>query len=136
MVQTVISKLNSIAHEFGIVIIKVNAGVNDPDVAIVEDKVIFMNISFNTRFSYIFRLAHELAHLIDGDTGSQGAYAFSPYSKKLEERHAHEFALNFLAALFFQDTPVEYRNYINFMELFGLPSYFEDMAREAVMHAG
>ena len=135
MKQTVISKLNSIARQCGIVIIKVNAGMHDPDVAIVEDKVIFMNVSFNTKFSYAFRLAHELAHLIDGDTGSQVVYAFSPYSKKMEERHAHEFALNFLAALFFQDTPVEYRNYVNFMDVLGLPAYFEDMAREAVMQA-
>lgn len=135
MIQTVISKLNSIARQCGIVIIKVNAGIHDPDVAIVEDKVIFMNVSFKTKFSYAFRLAHELAHLIDGDTGNQVVYAFSPYSKKMEERHAHEFALNFLAALFFQDTPVEYRNYVNFMDVLGLPAYFEDMSREAVMQA-
>ena len=50
MIQTVISKLNSIARQCGIVIIKVNAGIHDPDVAIVEDKVIFMNVSFKTKF--------------------------------------------------------------------------------------
>lgn len=43
--------------------------------------------------------------------------------------------MHIIAKYVFQDTPVEYRNYINFMESLGLPSYFEDMAREAVMQA-
>ena len=50
MKQTVISKLNSIARQCGIVIIKVNAGMHDPDVAIVEDKVICSYARFTDRF--------------------------------------------------------------------------------------
>ena len=62
-------------------------------------------------------------------------YAFSIGATKSSERIAHEQAMHIIAKYVFQDTPVEYRNYINFMESLGLPSYFEDMAREAVMQA-
>lgn len=135
MIQNIISTLNDIARESDITIIQVHASASDPDVAIVEDKVIFMNKAFHTSFSYAFRLAHELAHLLNVDTSGQGAYAFSPYSRKVEERRAHEYAALILAGLFFADTPIEYRNYFDFMDILGLPASFEDIARDAVMNA-
>ncbi|AWF95344.1 hypothetical protein B6254_0937 [Weissella cibaria] len=55
-------------------------------------------------------------------------------------RDAHEISANtgmiqLLAFLSYSDTPLEYRNYLEFMRELNLPSWFEDMAREAVMTA-
>ncbi|MDA5458901.1 hypothetical protein B816_387 [Weissella confusa] len=40
-----------------------------------------------------------------------------------------------IASFWFDDVPVESRNWLDFMNYLGLQSHFEDMAREAVMQA-
>ena len=103
------------------------------DFAIVKLRTVVINVNSSTSIELVFRLAHELAHLLFGADLNTKVYHFSPLTKRHEERIAHEQAMHMIAKYVFQDTPVEYRNYVNFMDVLGLPSYFEDMAREAVM---
>ena len=106
-----------------------------PDLSVPSQRKVIINRNSNNNVSVAFRLAHELSHILFGSVEQNRVYAFSIGATKLSERIAHEQAMHIIAKYVFQDTPVEYRNYINFMESLGLPSYFEDMAREAVMQA-
>lgn len=105
------------------------------DFAIAKLRTVVINVNSSTSIELVFRLAHELAHLLFGADLNTKVYHFSPLTKRNEERIAHEQAMHMIAKYVFQDTPVEYRNYVNFMDVLGLPSYFEDMSREAVMNA-
>jgi hypothetical protein len=53
-------------------------------------------------------------------------------TRKRSEREANENAVRMLAKYVYKDTPLEYRNYINFMNEFGLPSAFEEMAKDTI----
>ena len=52
--------------------------------------------------------------------------------KNREERDAHFNAVKLIAKYIYQEVPLEYRNYINFMDESGLPSHFEYMVKEAI----
>ena len=105
------------------------------DFAIKQLRTVVINVNSSSNIDLVFRLAHELAHLLFGTDLNVQVYHFSPFTQRHEERIAHEQAMHIIAKYVFQDTPVEYRNYINFMEVLGLPASFEDMARESVMNA-
>lgn len=132
MTSYVVSRLKEIALANNIIIIETHSTSCDPDVSVIEDRVIFMNLNFDTSISYAFRLAHELAHIIYGDFGSQSVYAFSIYSRKYEERQAHRHGLQIITDIIYSDTPTEYRNYIDFMHEFGLPAHFEELVKEVI----
>jgi Zn-dependent peptidase ImmA (M78 family) len=95
---------------------------------------IFMNPN-ETTVTYEFGLAHELSHALYGDPNGEQYYPFSLLFKNAEETAANKNAVRLISDFVYRDTPIEFRNYVNFMESLGLPSYFEDMAREAVMQA-
>ncbi|TYC50853.1 ImmA/IrrE family metallo-endopeptidase [Weissella muntiaci] len=130
--QEMYSQLSTIASRNGIEIIVVDRKDDEPDLAIAGDNIIFLNKNYVTSFSIVFRLAHELAHLLYGDLEDQKAYAFSPLSEKYEERRAHYGASKIIASIMYFDVPMYSRNYINFMGEFGLPSAFEDIVHEAI----
>jgi Domain of unknown function (DUF955). len=105
------------------------------DFAITKLRTVVMNVNLDSGIELVFRLAHELSHLLFGDSDNVKLYQFSPYFQKSEERTAHNQAMHMIAKFVFQDTPIEYRNYLNFMDILGLPSWFEEMAKDAVLNA-
>ena len=125
-------ELLRIANKNGIIIKYEQRSTSIPDIAVAGDDVIYINLNFFTGFSIVFRLAHELAHLLYGDVESQQVYAFSPLSEKYEERLAHLNASKILANMMYYEVPMDKRNYINFMNQFTLPSSFEGIVREAI----
>lgn len=103
-----------------------------PDICYPKHRKIIINNNCLTTVDPTFRLAHEINHILHGDTESQKIYAFSPLSKKDEENTANYHAIKLLARIAYQDTPMEYRNYLDFMDFFGLPLHFENMVKRAV----
>lgn len=90
---------------------------NVPDTTWPSCKAIMMNINFNTKVSYHFRLAHELSHLLYGDTSLQDVYQFSEFGKRGEELIAHKNAIKMLMEL---KRPT---NVQTFMEVYKIPSW-------------
>lgn len=93
---------------------------NVPDTTWPSCKAIMMNINFNTKVSYHFRLAHELSHLLYGDTSLQDVYQFSEFGKRGEELIAHKNAIKMLMEL---KRPT---NVQTFMEVYKIPSWLSD----------
>lgn len=91
-----------------------------PDTAITSIKVIVMNMNFVTCSSYLYRLAHELSHILYGDQELQGVYNFSEFGKRGEELKAHHNAVKLLLNIE-QPTSV-----INFMDFYRVPAWLGD----------
>ncbi|WP_167846590.1 ImmA/IrrE family metallo-endopeptidase [Weissella confusa] len=91
-----------------------------------------MNPNSSTQYAYEFRLAHELAHLLYGDTESDAVYNFSPYMMRVSERVANVQAIRMIASFWFDDVPVESRNWLDFMNYLGLQSHFEAMVKDSI----
>ncbi|WP_226997386.1 ImmA/IrrE family metallo-endopeptidase [Pediococcus damnosus] len=91
-----------------------------PDTAITSIKVIVMNINFATCSSYLYRLSHELSHILYGDQELQGVYNFSEFGKRGEELKAHHNAVKLLLTI---KRP---NNAANFMDFYQIPAWLSD----------
>ena len=110
---------------------------SDPDVVVIrEDKsaVIIINDNFLVSVPIVVRKAHEYIHAINNND-TPAVYNFSTGMRDAHETSANTGMIQLLAFLSYAETPLEYRNYIEFMTELNLPSWFEDVAREAVMNA-
>ncbi|WP_273710487.1 ImmA/IrrE family metallo-endopeptidase [Leuconostoc mesenteroides] len=90
-----------------------------PDFSVVKRQGVFMNVNFDTKVSYEFRLAHEMSHLIYGDSEIQGIYTFSEFGHRQEELLAHRNAIRMLMSI---EMPT---NINTFMEYYHVPSWLE-----------
>ncbi|WP_349550783.1 ImmA/IrrE family metallo-endopeptidase [Leuconostoc pseudomesenteroides] len=90
-----------------------------PDFSVVRRQGVFMNINFDTKVSYEFRLAHEMSHLIYGDGDMQRIYTFSEFGHRHEELIAHRNAIRILMSI---EMPTSVNT---FMEYYRVPSWLE-----------
>ncbi|GAK31833.1 hypothetical protein WOSG25_170160 [Weissella oryzae SG25] len=131
--KNLINYLYFIASENGIeVVVTDRLESHDTDIAIPAARKVIINENSSTNIDVSFRLAHELSHILFGNSESDEVYSFSIGSQRTSEINANKNALSMITKFVYLDTPLEYRNYINFMNAFGLPSYFEDMVKEAI----
>ena len=103
-----------------------------PDISVPSQRKIIINANYDTNVEVAFRLAHEISHVMLGNYEENCVYQFSIGTRKRSEHEANENAVKILGKFVYADTPVEYRNYINFMNEFGLPSSFESMVRDII----
>lgn len=103
-----------------------------PDICVPSQRKIIINANYDTHIEVAFRLAHEISHIMLGNYEENCVYQFSIGTRRVSEREANENAVKILGKFVYTDTPVEYRNYINFMNEFGLPSSFENMVRNII----
>lgn len=103
-----------------------------PDICVPSQRKIIINANYDTHVEVAFRLAHEISHIMLGNYQENHLYQFSIGTRKRSEREANENAVKILGKFVYADTPVEYRNYINFMNKFGLPSSFEPMVEDII----
>lgn len=103
-----------------------------PDISVPSQRKIIINANYDTNVEVAFRLAHEISHVMLGNYEENCIYQFSIGTRRVSEREANENAVKTLGKFVYADTPVEYRNYINFMNEFGLPSSFESMVRDII----
>lgn len=104
----------------------------DTDICIPSLNTVVINESYVTSVDVAFRLAHEMSHIIFGNDDQNAVYAFSIGSNKYSEVAADRNAIKMIAKFIYQDTPLEYRNWANFMTAFGLPFCLEDMVKEII----
>ena len=103
-----------------------------PDICVPSQRKIIINANYATNVEVAFRLAHEVSHIMLGNYKENIVYQFSIGTRRASEREANENAIRVLGKFVYSDTPVEYRNYINFMNEFGLPTSFESIVRDII----
>ena len=107
---------------------------DDPDVVIIRvDKppVIIINTEFVTPYPMPARKTHEFSHVVYGN-GEPMLYHFSMGFKNQSEIIANKGMIYILAKFIYGDTPLEYRNYSDFMNEFHLPSWFEPVVKDII----
>ena len=103
-----------------------------PDISVPSQRKIIINANYDTNVEVAFRLAHEISHVMLGNYEENCIYQFSIGTRRASEHEANENAVKILGKFVYADTPVEYRNYVNFMNEFGLPSSFEPMVEDII----
>lgn len=127
MHEDLLSKLIYIADVSGITIKQIEGSTTDPDVAFCKQKIINLNTNFDSNISVAFRLAHEISHIEFSPPSS--LYTFSPYIRDKEEWETNARAIQIIARLMYEDVPLDKRNWLNFMNEFNLPTWFEPMVK-------
>lgn len=95
-----------------------------PDAALIKTRAIIMNNFFDINAGYAYRFAHELSHVLYGDSDAQAVYYFSEYGKRGEELLAHRNAIKMLMSI---EIPTSVNG---FMEYYHVPSWLERYANE------
>lgn len=103
-----------------------------PDISIPSMNKIILNERFDTSVALSFRFAHELSHILYGSDNDPYIYSFSFGNKNATELQANQNAVVMLVDFMYGDTPIEYRNWTDFMDMFGLPNWYEDLVKEAI----
>lgn len=98
---TVLDYLEEIIQINHITLIHVSGTIYDPDVVNSQKRVIIINRSFQTSFSYYFRIAHEISHLLSDR--QHDTYNFSQLSKSTAEKQANLQGIKILADYYFTD---------------------------------
>ncbi|MGY3742679.1 ImmA/IrrE family metallo-endopeptidase [Leuconostoc inhae] len=112
--------LENIIQNNHITLIHVSGSSTDPDVVNAKKKVIIINRHYQTHFSYHFRLAHEIAHLLSETTHT---YNFSQLSKATSEKQANLTGIKLLSDCYFsehQSHIMRWERRFQFIETFGL----------------
>lgn len=120
-IQEVSEVLNNRLAELRIKVITLPSDNSNSDMSNIKKRVIILNPNFETTFSFPFRIAHEMAHVLYS-TGSK-TYTFSPLSKKDEEIEANIHGIQILSDIFFGDYYTENQRWeyrYRFIELFDL----------------
>lgn len=113
--------LENIIKNNHITLIHITGDQYGPDVVSPKKKVIIMNLNYHTSFSYHFRMAHELAHLLSGEP--KVTYNHSQLSRGSAERQAHLYGIKLLADYYFsedQSQRARWDRRFQFIETFGL----------------
>lgn len=130
MHEELFKKLLYIADQADIKITYIEGSPSDPDVAFCNQKIINMNTNFESNISVAFRIAHEISHILFSKPSF--LYTFSPYVKNKEERQTNERAIHMIARLMYEDVPKDQINWLNFMNEFNLPSWFEPLVKDII----
>lgn len=91
-----------------------------PDVCSPNDLTIIINLEFDTKASFNYRLAHELSHVLYGDREAQSVYQFSEFGKRGEELLAHKNAIRLLMSIKFPSSPLAFMGY------YSVPAWLEN----------
>jgi hypothetical protein len=126
------AELFAIARRNNITITNIAGDVYDPDVAFTSMNVINMNPAYESKYSYAFRLAHEIGHIVECDEDAQEVYLFSPLGKSEAEIAANHYAIKTIFHMVCDDIPYEHRNWLSFMGWLGLPAEFEGLVKDAL----
>ncbi|CAM3098625.1 ImmA/IrrE family metallo-endopeptidase [Leuconostoc rapi] len=113
--------LENIIKANNITLIQITGDQYGPDVVSVKKKVIIMNLNYRTSFSYHFRMAHELAHLLSD--APKLTYNHSQLSKGSAEHQANLYGIKLLADYYFSEEQSKKDHWdrrFQFIETFGL----------------
>lgn len=87
---------------------------------------IMVNMNYNNQQQIPFQFAHELGHILNGDTSATKlGFTCAAYSKP--EYQAHKTAIKLLMKLYVEKN--HELNYLKFMEFFNIPDRLEDVAQ-------
>lgn len=105
-----------------------NSKSDMPSCAIPANRTIIVNTNYSDKRELPFMIAHEIAHVLDEDTGIlYYTKNNTPYLKA--EYNANQKAINILLK-YCKENNIFFDNYINFVDTFGIPYFLTDTVHE------
>lgn len=103
-----------------------------PPACRLDTRIVCMNSNWHRPGETAFQLAHELSHIINGDSGDACFYDASFTSKSSVEYKANVGAVKLLVPFYCQDTHQENINVCNFEVKYDIPGYLSGVVNEEV----
>ncbi|WP_334341211.1 ImmA/IrrE family metallo-endopeptidase [Companilactobacillus sp. HBUAS56275] len=100
-----------------------------PSVAIPERNMMFINTNWYKQEEVPMIIAHEIGHMIDGD--SCYLYDQSTISRLKSENSANLIAINLLMK-YCSDNDIEFNNSMTFLTQFNIPQRYENSVRKII----
>lgn len=97
-----------------------------------EYRRVVMNVDWHRPEEFVFQFAHELAHVIHGDSGDIVFYHASFTGKESVEYKANVGAVKLLVPFYCQEVDRECVNSANFMEAFHVPNYLSSVVEHEI----
>lgn len=97
-----------------------------------EYRRVVMNVDWHRPEEFVFQFAHELAHVIHGDSGDIVFYHASFTGKESVEYKANVGAVKLLVPFYCQEVDGECVNSANFMEAFHVPNYLSSVVEHEI----
>lgn len=97
-----------------------------------DTRIVCMNLNWHRKEEIPFQLAHELSHIINGDSGDACFYNASFTGKASVEYKANVGAVKLLVPFYCQETHRENVNLCNFEHAYRIPNYLSGVVQEQV----
>ncbi|MHB9289657.1 ImmA/IrrE family metallo-endopeptidase [Latilactobacillus curvatus] len=96
-----------------------------PSAVDTQRRSVVFNANWHNEKQLAFSLAHEIGHILNGDSSIEPLY-FTPNKAKLEHG-ANALAIKMLIPFYLEDKEKSHIKAYDFMEGFGIPAYLEDV---------
>lgn len=100
---------------------------NIPSASNTQKRKIIMNMNWSNPVELPLILAHEEAHILNGDSG---ICYYTSISKMKTEASANKLAISILMDYYFDEMDPQEINILSFMDCYAIPSYYYDFISE------
>lgn len=127
--NNIIEKILEEYKRNGVIVLEATSLSPDvPDIADLTTRQVVINTNSKYSTQLPFRLAHELMHIIHGNQNTHRMVAYHNYDiSNPHEIKANKEAVEFLFNMYSSEN--EELNWINFMELYGVPGFMENKVK-------
>jgi len=98
-----------------------------PSASNTQTKQVVLNLNWHIKNQLAFQMAHELAHILNGDVSNQVLY-FTPYKNGIE-LEANRTAIKMIMPYYLRDRRIDQINPVEFMEIFAIPSHLASVVK-------
>lgn len=122
----IITALLNCAMDNGIgLVISKDLSPYTPSAVDTQERRIVFNMNWHNQKQLAFSLAHEIGHVLNGDSSVKPLY-FTPNKNKLEYE-ANATAIRMLLPFYLEGKEKSHIRIYDFIEGFGIPTYLEDV---------
>lgn len=104
-----------------------------PSAADTQERRVVLNLNWHIKKQIVFQMAHELAHIVNGDVSKQTLY-FTP-GKSGIELEANRTAIKMVMPYYLRDRRVDQINPNEFMDIFAIPSHLASVVKHELRQA-
>lgn len=108
-------------------------GPNTPSASDTEARSVVLNLNWHIKKQLAFQLAHEIAHIVNGDVSNQVLY-FTP-GKTGIELEANRTAIKLVMPYYLRDRRADQVNPVEFMNIFAIPSHLASTVKSELRKA-
>lgn len=104
-----------------------------PPACRIDTRIVLMNLNWHRSHELTFQLAHEMAHIINGDPEDTFFYHATFTGKRSVEYKANVGAVGLLVPFYCEETEPEDANVVHFTEAYAVPEFMAPVVKEKIV---